>query len=64
MRKDQIYFVNRDDEKASLSCLKNQTVESGGPRETGDIIKHYNRGEFGKIPNPNFIDLMVGILNE
>ena len=33
---------------------KEATVIDGGPREVNDIIKHYNRGEFGNVPNPNF----------
>lgn len=63
MRKDQIYFLNRFDKVADLYCLKEATVNEGGPREVSDIIKHYNRGEFGNVPNPKFIDLIVEVLN-
>lgn len=62
MRKDQIYFVNRNDYSADLYCLKSSTVSDGGPREVNDLIKHYNRGEFGNVPNPQFIDLIVEVL--
>lgn len=62
MRKDQIYFINRHNHVASLYCLKEATVIDGGPREVNDIIKHYNRGEFGNVPNPNFIDLIIEVL--
>ena len=61
MRKDQIYFLNRNKNKAELFCLKNATAESGGLREVNDIIKHYNRGEFGNVPNPDFISLLLGV---
>lgn len=63
MRKDQIYFVNRTNNKGFLYCLKEATVSEGGPREVTDIIKHYNRGEFGNVPNPEFIDLIIGAIN-
>ncbi len=63
MRKDQIYFVNRTASGAELICLKKYPVNEGGPRDVSDIIKHYNRGEFGTVPNPNFINVIVGVLN-
>lgn len=63
MRKDQVYFINRNQEKATLFPLREYTVESGGPREVNELIKHYNHGEFGKVPDPDFIDLLAGVLN-
>ena len=45
-----------------MYCLKEATIIDGGPREVNDIIKHYNRGEFGNVPNPNFIDLIIEVL--
>lgn len=63
MRKDQIYFVNRTNNKGVLYCLKEATVSEGGPREVAEIVKHYNRGEFGNVPNPEFIDLIIGAMN-
>ncbi len=62
MRKDQIYFINRNTLKANLYCLKEATVSEGGPREVTDIVRHYNRGEFVSVPNPNFIDLIAEVL--
>lgn len=55
LRKDQIYFLQRDREEASLSCLKNATVSKGGPREGSNLVKRYNSGEFGSLPTPSFI---------
>ena len=56
MRKDQIYFAFRDEElKSSLFCLKEASVEEGGPRTAEDLLKHYNRSEFGYVPAPNFL---------
>ena len=63
MRKDQIYFVNRTNNNGVLYCLKEATVSEGGPREVTEIVKHYNRGEFGNVPNPEFIDLIIGAIN-
>lgn len=56
MRKDQIYFsIRNNDLTSSLFCLKNAPTSNGGPRTAEDLIKHYNRGEFGYVPSPNFI---------
>lgn len=56
MRKDQIYFSFRNDDLTSkLFCLKDAPVKDGGPRSAQDLLKHYNRGEFGYVPRPNFI---------
>lgn len=65
MRKDQIYFSLRDNGLSSnLYCLKNASVESGGPRSTEDLLKHYNRGEFGYVPSPNFVKKLSELTNE
>ena len=63
MRKDQIYFVNRNKCGVNLYCLKESKTSNGGPREVSDIIKHYNRGEFGAVPNPSFINLIIEVLD-
>lgn len=56
MRKDQIYFAFRNDDLTSrLFCLKDAPVADGGPRVAEDLLKHYNRGEFGYVPSPNFV---------
>jgi hypothetical protein len=65
MRKDQVYFSFREDDLTStLFCLKNAPVESGGPRSTEDLLKHYNRGEFGHVPSPNFIKKLSQLLED
>lgn len=59
MRKDQIYFsFRKDDLTSELFCLKDAPVKDGGPRSTDDLLKHYNRGEFGYVPRPNFIKFL------
>ena len=65
MRKDQVYFSIRDKELTSkLYCLKNATVENGGPRSTENILKHYNRSEFGYVPSPSFVRQLSLLLGD
>lgn len=64
MRKDQIYFLERNEQSASLLCLKKATVSSGGPREGADLIKRYNHGDFVEVPSPNFINLIIRMKKE
>lgn len=59
LRKDQICFLERNKETASLFCLKNATVSSGGPREGSDLVKRYNEGEFGALPTPSFVQVLL-----
>ncbi len=59
MRKDQIYFsFRKDDLTSELFCLKDAPVKDGGPRSADDLLKHYNCGEFGYVPRPNFIKFL------
>ena len=65
MRKDQVYFSFRENSlSSSLYCLKNSSVENGGPRSTEDLLKHYNRGEFGYVPSPNFTKKLSELTGE
>ena len=65
MRKDQVYFSFREDSlTSSLFCLKHATVENGGPRSTEDLLKHYNRGDFGYVPSPNFIKKLSQLIGD
>lgn len=63
MRKDQIYFSFRNEDlSSSLFCLKDAPVADGGPRSAEDLLKHYNRGEFGYVPSPSFIKFLSSVL--
>jgi len=64
LRKDQIYFLERSDGTTALYCLKNATAATGGPREGTDILKRYNKGHYGKLPSPNFIDDLLDLLDK
>lgn len=62
MRKDQIYFSFKENEISNkLFCLKDAPVSEGGPRSAEDLLTHYNRGEFGYVPSPNFIKYLSAI---
>lgn len=62
MRKDQIYFSFRNDDLTSrLFCLKEAPADKGGPRSAEDLLSHYNRGEFGYVPSPNFVKYLSGV---
>ena len=61
LRKDQIYFLERKGNEASVFCLKDATVSEGGPREGSDLIKRYNSGEFGTLPDPSFIEELLDV---
>lgn len=62
MRKDQIYFSFRNDDLTSkLFCLKDAPVADGGPRTAEDLLKHYNRAEFGYVPSPNFVKYLSSV---
>lgn len=65
MRKDQIYFSFRNEDLTSrLFCLKDATVEKGGPRSAEDLLTHYNRSEFGYVPSPNFVKYLSSLAKE
>ncbi|HMM00092.1 MAG TPA: ATP-binding protein [Bacilli bacterium] len=65
MRKDQIYFSFRNDDLTSkLFCLKDAPVAEGGPRTAEDLLRHYNRSEFGYVPSPNFVKYLSSLNKE
>jgi AAA15 family ATPase/GTPase len=64
LRKEQIYFLERNAEKARLYCLKQATTAEGGPREGSDLLKRYNHGDFGCVPTPDFIDEVIDVRNQ
>lgn len=64
LRKEQIYFLERNAEKAQLYCLKQATTAEGGPREGADLLKRYNHGDFGCVPTPDFIEEVIGVRDQ
>ena len=61
MRKDQIYFTERTEEKSKLYCLKEFPVSEGGPREGAELVRRYKHGDFGKMPVPNYTKEIIEI---
>lgn len=61
MRKDQIYFVSRENLNSRLVWLRDLTVASGGPRDMEVLVKRYNHGDFVRTPSPSFIDNIFDI---
>ena len=63
MRKDQIYFMSRKEESSYVMSLKSVTANGDGLREGDSLLKRYNHGDFGPVPLPNFIEVLIIALN-
>ncbi len=59
-RKEQITFIDKDDDGVSTYRLSIFT-DKDGVRANSDLIKKYKRGEFKAIPNPSFFDVLEKI---
>jgi len=62
-RKEQIWFVHKDDNGVYLYPLSSFTAEDG-VRETTDIIEKYKRGILGAIPEPDMLKTLLQVKNE
>lgn len=59
-RKEQIWFVDKDDNGVYVYSLADFTAEKG-VRDTSDIIEKYRKGAFAALPEPELIDTLLGI---
>ena len=59
-RKEQIWFVHKDDEGVYLYPLSQFTAEDG-IRDTIDIKEKYRRGILGAVPDPELINSLLDI---
>jgi AAA15 family ATPase/GTPase len=59
-RKEQIWFVNKDDDGVSLYSLAEFTARDG-VRDTSDIIEKYRKGAFAALPEPELINTLLNI---
>ena len=50
-RKEQIWFVHKDEEGVYVYSLADFTAEDG-IRDTTDIIEKYKKGVLGALPDP------------
>ena len=61
-RKEQIWFVHKDDDGVYLYSLASFTAEDG-VRDTTDIIEKYKRGVLGAIPEPDMLKTLLQVKN-
>lgn len=59
-RKEQIWFVDKDDNGVYVYSLADFTAENG-VRDTSDIIEKYRKGAFAALPEPELMDTLLGI---
>ena len=59
-RKEQIWFVDKDQDDAYVYSLADFTAEQG-VRDTSDIIEKYRKGLFAALPEPELINSLLDI---
>ncbi len=59
-RKEQIWFVDKDDSGVYVYSLSDFTAENG-VRDTSDIIEKYRKGAFAALPDPELINSLLSI---
>lgn len=59
-RKEQIWFVHKDEEGVYVYSLAEFTAQQG-VRDTTDIMEKYRKGVLGALPDPGFIQSLLSI---
>lgn len=59
-RKEQIWFVHKDEKGVYVYSLAEFTAQQG-VRDTTDIMEKYRKGVLGALPAPGFIGSLLGI---
>lgn len=59
-RKEQIWFVHKDQEGVYVYSLADFTAQQG-VRDTTDIMEKYRKGALGALPDPELINLLLDI---
>ena len=59
-RKEQIWFIHKDDEGVYVYSLADFTAQQG-VRDTTDVIKKDSRGALGALPEPDLINSLLNI---
>ena len=54
-RKEQIWFVHKDEEGVYVYSLADFTAQQG-VRDTTDIMEKYRKGALGALPDPELIN--------
>lgn len=60
VRKEQIWFVHKDQDGVYVYSLAEFTAKSG-IRDTTDIVEKYKKGVLGALPDPNLINSLLSI---
>ena len=59
-RKEQIWFVHKDEESVYVYSLADFTAQQG-VRDTSDIMEKYRKGALGALPDPELINSLLSI---
>lgn len=59
-RKEQIWFVHKDEEGVYVYSLADFTAAQG-VRDTSDIIEKYRKGVLGALPEPELINTLINV---
>ena len=62
LRKDQIWFTDKDKQQAYLYSLALFTAENSGVRSDSDILEKYSKGTFGALPDPSLVEALLDIV--
>ena len=59
-RKEQIWFVHKDEEGVYVYSLADFTAQEG-VRDTTDVMEKYRKGALGALPDPELIKSLLSI---
>ena len=59
-RKEQIWFVDKEDDGVYVYSLADFTAQQG-VRDTSDIIEKYRKGALGALPEPDLIRSLLSL---
>lgn len=62
-RKEQIWFVHKDEDGVYVYSLADFTAQQG-VRDTTDVMEKYRRGVLGAVPDPELINSLLSIKND
>ncbi len=62
-RKEQIWFVHKDNEGVYVYSLADFTAQQG-VRDTTDVMEKYRKGALGALPDPELINSLISIKSD
>ena len=60
-RKEQIWFVHKDESGVYVYSLADFTAQQGVRGDTTDVIEKYRKGALGALPDPELITSLLSI---